>query len=87
MLSTYKLYWSPEGRCIATVTAKDVRSARRKAPQPYRRYLGEIYVELLPLTNRAILESAGDACTAIAGALVMLHAQRYLHLQGRLDED
>lgn len=40
---TWKLYWSPEGRCIATVQATTMRAAIRKAPKPYRRYLGEIY--------------------------------------------
>jgi hypothetical protein len=43
----WKVYWSPEGRCIATVEAKTARAAKRKAPMPYRKYLGEIYVELL----------------------------------------
>lgn len=41
----YNLYWAPEGRIIATVEAANPRQARRKAPQPYRKYLGEIYVE------------------------------------------
>lgn len=39
----YTLYWSPEGRPIATVRATDGWSARKKAPQPYRRYIAEIY--------------------------------------------
>lgn len=39
----YTLYWSPEGRPIATVRADCGWSARRKAPQPYRRYIGEVY--------------------------------------------
>lgn len=47
-MATFKLYWSPEGRQIATVEAKDRRTAIRKAPKPYRRALGEIYaVEVL----------------------------------------
>lgn len=50
-MHTYKLYWSPEGRCIATVQAKDAHAAIRKAPHPYRRYLGEIYAELQPHTS------------------------------------
>ena len=41
----WKVFWSPEGRCIATVEAKTARAAKRKAPMPYRKYLGEIYVE------------------------------------------
>jgi len=39
----YKLYWSPEGKEIATVVAQTRQAAVRKAPLPYRRYLGEIY--------------------------------------------
>lgn len=46
-LKTFKLYWSPEGRCIATVTAKDASEAKKKAPKPYRKYLGEVYAEEL----------------------------------------
>jgi len=41
--TTWNVYWAPEGRVIATVVAKDARSAIRKAPQPYRKYLGEMY--------------------------------------------
>jgi hypothetical protein len=41
--TTFDVYWSPEGRCIATVEAQDTRAAIRKAPQPYRKYLGEMY--------------------------------------------
>lgn len=40
---TYQLFWSPEGRCIAIVRAKTPAAAIRKAPLPYRKYLGEIY--------------------------------------------
>jgi hypothetical protein len=39
---TYLLVWAPEGRLIATVEATDKCAARRKAPKPYRQYLGEI---------------------------------------------
>ena len=42
-MKTYELFWSPEGRKIATVNARNMRAAIRKAPMPYRRYLGEIY--------------------------------------------
>ena len=44
-LTSYRLTWSPEGKYIGTVKAKDPKSARRKAPLPYRKYLGEIAVE------------------------------------------
>jgi hypothetical protein len=42
-MRTYSVFWSPEGRKIATVQAKDARAAIRKAPKPYRKYLGELY--------------------------------------------
>ena len=42
-MRTWYLFWSPEGRCFAVVSARTARSAKHKAPQPYRRYLGEIY--------------------------------------------
>jgi hypothetical protein len=42
-MTTYDLFWSPEGKRIATVQARNARAAKRKAPMPYRRYLGEIY--------------------------------------------
>lgn len=42
-MKTYDLFWSPEGRRIATVQAETEREAIRKAPQPYRQFLGEIY--------------------------------------------
>lgn len=42
---TFHVYWSPEGKCIATVKAFDAKSARRMAPMPYRKFLGEIYAE------------------------------------------
>ena len=39
----WRVYWAPEGRQIALVTARTEREAIRKAPLPYRRYLGELY--------------------------------------------
>lgn len=42
----YDLYWSPEGRKIATVQAETAKAAIRKAPKPYRKYLGEIYARI-----------------------------------------
>lgn len=41
---TFDIYWSPEGRCIATVTAKDAVTAKRMTPKPYRKHMGEVYV-------------------------------------------
>lgn len=42
-MKTYTLFWSPTGAPIATVRAHTMRAAIRKAPMPYRRFLGEIY--------------------------------------------
>ena len=47
-MKTYELYWSPEGRRIATVQARDASAAKRKAPKPYRKFLGEIYAVEVP---------------------------------------
>ena len=44
-LKKFKIYWSPEGRCIATVDAKDAVTAKKQTPAPYKRYMGEVYVE------------------------------------------
>lgn len=44
-MKTFKLFWSPEGRLIATVEANTAKAAKRKAPLPYRKFLGEIYAE------------------------------------------
>lgn len=44
-MKTWTLFWSPTGAPIATVQARTARAAIRKAPQPYRRYLGEIYAK------------------------------------------
>jgi hypothetical protein len=41
---TFDIFWAPEGRCIETVDAKTAHAAKRKAPKPFRKYLGEIYV-------------------------------------------
>ncbi len=42
-MNTYTLVWSPTGQTIGTVAARTPRAAIRKAPAPYRRFLGEIY--------------------------------------------
>lgn len=44
-LKLYNVFWAPEGRVIAQVEAFNPRKAIRKAPKPYRRYLGEMYAE------------------------------------------
>lgn len=45
VMKVYDVYWGPTGQKIATVEASTAKAAKRKAPQPYRRYLREIYVE------------------------------------------
>ena len=45
-LNTYILVWSPEGRPIAEVDAKDAKTAKKSTPAPYNKYLGEVSVEL-----------------------------------------
>lgn len=42
-MKTYQLVWSPTGQIIATVQAKTMKAAKRKAPKPYSKYKGEIY--------------------------------------------
>jgi hypothetical protein len=44
-MKTWKLFWSPEGRCVATVRAKDPHAAIRKVPYPWRKFKGEVYAE------------------------------------------
>jgi hypothetical protein len=44
-MKDWNIYWAPEGRMVATVSARTARAACRKAPLPYRRYLGEMYAE------------------------------------------
>lgn len=43
-MAKWDVYWSPEGRRIAeSVPAATPEEAKRKAPMPYRKYLGEMY--------------------------------------------
>lgn len=46
-MPTWILFWSPEGREIARVTAPTARDAVKRAPKPYSKYKGEIYAEHL----------------------------------------
>ena len=41
------LIWSPEGRPIAKVWAKDAKTAKLACPMPENKYLGEVGVVLL----------------------------------------
>lgn len=42
-MKRFNLYWSPTGQLIGTVDATSMKTAIRKAPKPYKKYLGEIY--------------------------------------------
>lgn len=42
-MKVFELFWSPEGKKIATVKATSAHAAKRKAPKPYKKYLGEVY--------------------------------------------
>jgi hypothetical protein len=41
----WNLYWAPSYQFIGVVYARDASEAKRKAPSPYRNYLGEIRAE------------------------------------------
>lgn len=65
-MQVFDIYWSPEGRCIATVLASDERTAKRKTPQPYKKYLGEVYVQHAMRCNKC--HRAMKGTTAYDGA-------------------
>lgn len=44
----FKLVWAPEGKQIGVARARAAVLAVRMAPMPYRKYLGEIYAEVIP---------------------------------------
>lgn len=44
-IKTFRLVWSPEGKTIATVQARNMTEARRQTPKPYRKFMGEVYAE------------------------------------------
>lgn len=44
-MKTFRLIWGPTAECIGIVEARDVCAAIRKAPLPWRRFLGEIRAE------------------------------------------
>ena len=46
-MKTWKLFWAPEGRQIATVRATTYGSAVHKAPMPWGRFPGEIFAEVV----------------------------------------
>jgi hypothetical protein len=50
----FDVYWSPTGEKIATVEASTAKIAKSKAPMPYKRFKGEIYVE-----DRGVRSTAG----------------------------
>lgn len=46
-MKTFRLIWGPTAECIGTVEARTGRAAIRKAPLPWRRFLGEIRAEVV----------------------------------------
>jgi hypothetical protein len=46
-MKTWNLIWAPTAQTIATVEARTARAAVRKAPLPWRRFLGEIRAEVV----------------------------------------
>lgn len=44
-MKTWRLIWGPTAQEIAVVEARTARAAIRKAPLPWRRFLGEIRAE------------------------------------------
>lgn len=53
-MKEYILTWAPDMAIIARVQARTARSAKRKAPYPYRRFLGEIIAEDVPTFEKRI---------------------------------
>lgn len=51
----FLVFWSPEGRQIAEVQARNPHQAIRLAPKPYRLYPGECYA-LTPAERELQLE-------------------------------
>lgn len=45
-LKSFALRWAPTGQALGVVRARTASEAIRKAPKPYRRYLGEIGAEI-----------------------------------------
>ena len=41
----FKLVWAPEGKTLAIVDVKDEKAARKMAPLPYAKFVGEISVD------------------------------------------
>lgn len=56
-MKRFALVWSPNATIIAHVYARTERAAIRKAPAPYRRYLGEVYA----LQVVAVVETIAEA--------------------------
>lgn len=70
----FDIYWSPEGRMIATVEAKTAKAAKRMAPMPYRKFLGEIYTEVhtnsYTATVTLVAQQVGEESSTTDGCLL-----------------
>ncbi len=57
MTTTYRFFWSPEGRPLCDITAtsrKQAKTVFKARFGQYARYMGEVYVEENPVEYRGI---------------------------------
>ena len=64
MRQPYVVVWSPEGRMVAKVQARNKRHACRLAPLPYRRFQGELYAETPEEYNNRVLANSDPELVA-----------------------
>ena len=58
----YDLVWSPTGQIIGSVIATTPRAAIQLAPPPYRKYLGELYAQVLGPAPDHVTRRKADEC-------------------------
>lgn len=63
-MKTFKLVWSPEGKEIARVQAKTIQQAKKKTPQPWKKYLGEVYAEEIPTMRQVTADEWASHCAS-----------------------
>jgi hypothetical protein len=62
-MKAYRLFWSPTARDLGVFKARTARAAVRKAPLPYRRFLGEIYAVEVAHTH-STTQAPAQTCAA-----------------------
>lgn len=90
MKKRYKLFWSPEGRPIATVLADTPSEAVGKAPLPYRKYLGEIYAEEIiePETIEEVMTTLDESVPqSVARVAALVEKYRHVAMNHRLIQE